>query len=324
MSLLFPKSRSKYRNEWSDLLIALFCSAALAYGSLLPFEFHVQTFSGAYQQFFERLGVDLELLTASDIFGNFLLYLPIGFCWMKLLQRHLRPIGAALLALFICLSLSLGLEFAQAWQRLRFCSAFDFLVNSSGALVGIGLCVVVSACLRVVHSQWPTRFFVPMSFRRRNLQGCWVCVVLAYVALLCSVFLRPFELDVSFAAIQTSFSHLFELPFIELQKKSYFVALLLIGEKIALFVPLGALLMFAIFTSPKTARQRNRSLRYALIGMVLFAVAIESLQALLRTRFPASSDVVLYLFGASLGAYIAVQLVVRERFRVRPQSRLFD
>ena len=315
--LSVPRLKSFLFPLQAHVFFALFCTMGIGYGSLLPFEFRDQTLWGAFSELLSRTAVDFGQLSRSDILTNFLLYVPLGFFWMNLFSRRQRSYSAVCSASFVCLGVSLSFEFAQAWQADRFCSAFDSVLNAAGATCGIMISVVSAFFARKVQVKVRHRQGLAAPLLRRKTKHLWWFLAGCYVLVLLSIFLRPLEFATSLTAVSESFSHLFELPFAELQRRSYIVALILISKKILLFVPLGAILFLAIYTTPATGRARTRAVLHALLGALVLALGIEASQALLRSRFPASSDVVLYVTGVALGGYLVVRLIIGARFPAR-------
>jgi VanZ family protein len=115
------------------LKLALVWTLLIAYASLYPF-------SG-----WRDTGVDpLAFLTVTwpryvtgfDLVANGLAYLPLGFFWTAALIRHLAPLLALGLALFIGAGLSLGVEIVQNYLPSRVPSNLDFACNTAGTLLG--------------------------------------------------------------------------------------------------------------------------------------------------------------------------------------------
>ncbi len=315
---LFTSNSTKFLHvARADLLFALMYASAIAYGTLLPFRFRQQTVFGACSELIERAAIDYGEFAQSDILINLVLYIPLGFFWMNYWRRRLRPLSAMIASLVSCIGLSFALEFVQAWQATRFGSAFDIMINSIGSVHGILGAVLYAILCRATYRHIKSVQSKRLPLRRKDRAYIWRAIVICYAIVLLRIFLRPFDLDVSITAVYESLQHLFSLPFVELQRRSYSVALVLIAQKIFLFFPLGALFILGVFTSPRTARERNRAVVAAFVSVVVFAVVIEFGQAFLRGRYPASSDVVLYVTGAWLGAYAALRLVIGFRFRQR-------
>lgn len=68
----------------------------------------------------------------SDIVGNVLLYVPLGYLGSRLMARSAAPVIMGL-----ALALSLGTETLQLYSHRRFPSATDVTCNLSGCMAGI-------------------------------------------------------------------------------------------------------------------------------------------------------------------------------------------
>ena len=75
---------------------------------------------------------------SSDIVGNALLFLPLGYFLRRLLASS-GPIRQLLIAAGIGGTLSLGIELYQVYCHNRFPSIFDIITNVTGTLIGVRL-----------------------------------------------------------------------------------------------------------------------------------------------------------------------------------------
>jgi len=120
--------REARRGGWGAAAF-LILSALTAYGSLLPFDFHI-----------ERLGVvrlTLAETGAADIQTNLLVYAPIGASLaLFLTRRGFGKFAAILAAVLGGSALSLALESAQTLLPSRVASWTDVLLNATGSLLG--------------------------------------------------------------------------------------------------------------------------------------------------------------------------------------------
>jgi glycopeptide antibiotics resistance protein len=73
---------------------------------------------------------------SSDIVGNTLLFLPLGYVLRRLLTSS-SPIRQLLIAAGIGITLSLSIELYQVYCHNRFPSIFDVITNVAGALIGV-------------------------------------------------------------------------------------------------------------------------------------------------------------------------------------------
>ena len=75
---------------------------------------------------------------SSDIIGNALLFLPLGYFLRRLLTSS-SPIRQLLIAAGIGGTLSLSIELYQVYCHNRFPSIFDIITNVTGTLIGVRL-----------------------------------------------------------------------------------------------------------------------------------------------------------------------------------------
>ena len=75
---------------------------------------------------------------SSDIVGNTLLFLPLGYFLRRLLTSS-SPIRQLLIAAGIGSTLSLSIELYQVYCHNRFPSIFDIITNVTGTLIGVRL-----------------------------------------------------------------------------------------------------------------------------------------------------------------------------------------
>jgi glycopeptide antibiotics resistance protein len=73
---------------------------------------------------------------SSDIVGNTLLFLPLGYVLRRLLTSS-SPIRQLLIAAGIGIMLSLSIELYQVYCHSRFPSIFDVITNVTGTVIGV-------------------------------------------------------------------------------------------------------------------------------------------------------------------------------------------
>ncbi len=73
---------------------------------------------------------------SSDIVGNTLLFLPLGYVLRRLLTSS-SPIRQLLIAAGIGITLSLSIELYQVYCHNRFPSIFDVITNVTGTVIGV-------------------------------------------------------------------------------------------------------------------------------------------------------------------------------------------
>jgi VanZ family protein len=90
-----------------------------------------------------------------DRIANVLLYLPVGFCLMLLLNTRLQRVPAAALAIVLGTCLSLSIEVAQVYISSRVPSLTDLALNAAGTALGVGAGIAWHGFARLMHL--PTR-----------------------------------------------------------------------------------------------------------------------------------------------------------------------
>ena len=114
----------------------------IVYGSLYPFRFQD---AGAHDLPGLLARLPWARTTRSDIAANILLYLPFGACLGWMLASRLSGLLTLLLVALAGLALSLGIEIAQIFETRRVASFADVAYNSTGALAGGALALVLLA-----------------------------------------------------------------------------------------------------------------------------------------------------------------------------------
>ena len=128
--------------RWLSIGVALL----IVWGSLYPFEFSLPT----PPQLKLRLAhAASHFMSRSDLVANVLLYIPLGgVLQLALLRpRRMRAFVAAGVAGSL---LSLTMELCQLATPHRVTSVFDWLLNSTGAVLGAG----AAACYLLCGSRW--------------------------------------------------------------------------------------------------------------------------------------------------------------------------
>jgi len=112
--------------------------AAVVYGSLLPFGF--DTHACALVSGVGISQVRFAQTTGPDIVVNLLLYAPIAcLLSMRSLNRKKSRLHTALMPIAIAATTSLAVELLQTGVAERVASWWDVLLNTAGAVIGVGL-----------------------------------------------------------------------------------------------------------------------------------------------------------------------------------------
>ena len=132
-----PKSRVR---EWLAAVALIFCLGVVLLATMWPTPLD-QDYGAAVEKFLavlHRNGIPMWFgYNKLEFSANILMFMPLGF-----LITLLLPTRALWLALLICPALSIGIELTQAVAlSARFATVTDVIANSTGALLGIILCV---------------------------------------------------------------------------------------------------------------------------------------------------------------------------------------
>jgi VanZ family protein len=120
------------RSHFAAPLLLAAVVALILYVSLYPFRFHAEApalLETLRQMTWARAG-------RSDMLNNVLLYVPLGFCLVLVLEPRLGRLWAVPLGAAGGVLLSLALEVTQASISPRVPSLTDFSLNAAGALIG--------------------------------------------------------------------------------------------------------------------------------------------------------------------------------------------
>lgn len=120
------------RSHFAAPLLLAAVVALIAYVSLYPFRFH-----GAAPTVLDTLRhLDWARAGRIDMFNNVLLYVPLGFCLLLVVEPRLPRTWSIVLVTACGALLSLALEVAQASITTRVPSLTDLSLNTAGAFVG--------------------------------------------------------------------------------------------------------------------------------------------------------------------------------------------
>ncbi len=156
-------------------LILAVVVAGIVYGTLYPFDFSTAAATPAAVEWF--LGSWNSLSGKGDIIGNILLFAPLGFFTVLVLEGggsggRILPrlaVAALLAALF-----SFILQMAQLALPTRYASIADTWWNMAGAVLGAGLAMTPPARLLVTETNRIGKSLGPVV-----LVGCWILSRLA-------------------------------------------------------------------------------------------------------------------------------------------------
>lgn len=144
--------------RWGTLAFAYV--VIVVYGTLYPFSGWVEAKGGWLGFLVLPAGRQINV---GDVLVNVLAYLPLGFFLVRLLSRRLRPLGAIALTTLCGASLSFCVEFLQQFLPARVSSVVDLFTNSTGALLGalLGVVLHMGAGPLAMPGRWRHRYIKP-------------------------------------------------------------------------------------------------------------------------------------------------------------------
>ena len=270
-----------------QIQVALFCyTAFLLYATLWPFDFHFARAFVAGRKiswipFFDpAVGPERR-----DAVLNILVFLPFGFlsCLVNSASgKFRRPV---LVATLLGSALSFFVETSQIGLPSRDPSTADLLMNTTGALLGA---LSARAVQRKIHSD-------PEGFRLRIRKNAVPLGVIAYALALLASTMRTFDpiLNWKFLRFRAmAFAGSSLLPdHLDLDYTAWMV------------LAFGFLSFLAAEGVAGSSRIRRRFFRYIGVFVVcsLYAIFLETMQILFRSRSPLLSHALLGVIGVAYG-----------------------
>jgi glycopeptide antibiotics resistance protein len=277
------------------LLAALGYAAFVVYGSLVPLDFRPMPLAAAWQEYraipFLRLGMG----SRADWVANLLLFIPLGFLLMGLVDRRrsaLRGLGAAAVVA-LCVAASAAIEFVQLFFPPRTVSQNDILAEGIGALVGVGLWLGFGPALM----RWLERGRAVRGTGALAHRLLWF-----YLAGLVLYNVLPLDLTISPAEIHEKWKsgRVSLVPFAALPRGTAEL-LYELGTDVALWVPVALLLVVS---------GRRRPLG-AWAWTLAAALGLEIAQFFVHSRVTDSTDILTAAAGGGLGAVLGGRLLGR-------------
>jgi len=277
------------RNTTVILTACLGYMAFVIYGSLVPLDFQPRPLSEALNSFSAIRYLDLGIGSRADWVANILLFVPLSFLLLGVFWPG-QGIGVRLLVSLLvwvfCLTLSIGIEFAQLFFPPRTVSQNDILAEGIGSTIGI------------IVWWWKGSAFIEWINHWRALHGranialrlLWV-----YLFLLFGYSLLPLDLTISPVEIYHKWREgkVILLPFGFHVKDGAQLAYNLLTD-IALWIPVS----FLWVLSDKKSRLQ------AWAWAVATASLLEGLQLLVYSRVTDITDILTAMMGAGLGVWL--------------------
>jgi len=291
------------------LAMAIIMTLLAVYGSFVPMTFKTLAWEQAVSQFRHVPYLDLGVYKRADFVANIVLFVPLGFFWLGALDLNRRSrVGAILAApllLAILIALAIAVEFAQQWTIRRTVSQNDMIAESVGSLIGIVLWFTIGHWLmqrvRLVLS--PGKPVATQQEQNIALIQRWRRFLLLYAIGFVLYNIQPLDIALSPASIKQKLAdgRVLLMPFKSWGGSLFkFNSLWQAGSDILLFIPIGLLL--------RLGRHHLRSLVSACLLALLVAVAIETTQLFIFSRYVDTTDLITSTIGGIIGAYIAGQL----------------
>jgi glycopeptide antibiotics resistance protein len=289
---------------WFALGVAIFT----IYGSLVPFNFRLQSLGSALDSFHAVIS-NTRLASRSDFAANFLLGVPLGFCLIAWRMLDTERSTFALVKSFLmlwpwCIGLAAGVEFAQLFFPGRSSSGTDILAQSAGSALGMALYAYGGQHLI-------DRFRLLFQNGQFQSPALGFCVV--YVAVLVVNQLLPMDFSASPKSWVDKYREgkVVISPFAELAgggaKVELWRKLSAWVELAALYFPIGLLLAFVPKTMPIPLEGVPPNIVLARACIRVFAVglmiagALEAAQILVLSRYSSVTDVILGGVAVFLG-----------------------
>jgi len=281
-----PPSRGSY------LFAALGCTAIVIYGSLVPLHYVPLSWAEAMARFRHVPYLEIGLHHRADWVSNILLFIPLTYLWTGVLTLNRRSRGwrwiAGVSVVSAAAVMSVALEFTQVWFPPRTVSQNDIIAETLGAVVGTLLWLGTGQAT----AEWLGRYSRHAHARRQIdwLLEAYFVAFLIYAVL-------PLDLTISAGELWAKFrdGHVTIVPFTDVGLS--WEDLYGVVRDVVVFIPIGMLL--ATWRMPADRPVRTIGLTMLLGAAV--AVAVESAQLLVLSRFTSSTDCVLGVLGAAIG-----------------------
>ncbi len=279
---------------WAVVGVAAF----IVYGSLVPFQFHPRTLGQAAETFQHILTAGVTIPSRSDAVANVLLGLPLGFALMGWLAAERgwsrwRVARSGLLAWPVCMTFSGAVEFVQLFTPTRTCALSDILAQAVGACAGIIAWIVSGPSFTATVRKLVSRTDLNAAGR----------IGLGYIAFVAFVQTLPFDATASPAQLYCKLRNEVRFrPFSECDGPTAAERWQLTGRlaKVAgLFFPIGLL---AAHIRGRIERWNLPRVALAALGL---AVGLESLQLMIQSRVPSTTDALIGALAAVAGWYAA-------------------
>lgn len=287
-------------------LAATLATAAMLYGSWLPFQIREISLQEGLRQF--RAIVEIGLTSnysRQDVAVNFVAGVPLSFAILGSMLCRTGGMVRVLTSIALSAALSVGIscvaEFGQVWVEGRVPTMRDIAAQSVGATVGILLWMLTGRWLCDAIDN-----FVTGRQRSNRLQS----LLSLYVAGFYIWSLLPFDLVTNINEIGRKLTRgeveilPFSFPYPTTQALLH--ALML---DVILYVPVG---VWASCVALRVGAPARNIYSAALLG-ALFSVGVEASQLLIRGRYSSTTDVLAGTLGSLAGILLARGILRRPK-----------
>lgn len=311
------------RRRWLDTIAVIYLLALLWIGSV-PFDFSadsLHSLSGGW------MGLAVAPFHWTDIVANIILFVPVGLLARGIWRRHVsRRHGDLAAAVLIGVAISYATEYLHRWSPSRVSSVADFVCNMLGTAIGAFGYSFVTIAGAAYASHWRTarqRVVSDVLERPSIVLAKIVALMIAFAAL------APFDVSVSVNRLAESFQsthwqpldRVAQLSPLVYEQKSSPIPLVQRGVEVrrqrdrmqlyldyvrltAAYALLGALI--GHYLRRHCGMSSVRSVGYCVWSAGMLAIGCFAGQWLIMSRSSDTTEIILALCGAALGA-VSVQ-----------------
>jgi len=267
--------------------------AFVIYGSLVPLDFHPRPLREAWESFERIPYLELGIGSRADWVANILLFVPLAYLWLGALWPNRRPVAGVLVSiwvLFVCIVLSVAIEFTQIFFPPRTVSVNDILAEALGAAIGVVLWWVTGRRVVAWLGAWSDAHGRASKVER---------FLHIYLALVFGYSVLPLDLTISAVEVYHKWQEgkVLLVPFSAVYASGAQRAYALLAD-VAIWIPAAFLWQLS---SP-------RPLRRVVLYVMACAAAIEVAQLFVYSRVTSTTDVLAAACGAAIGALLARRL----------------
>ncbi len=280
------------------LIISLFYTFFVIYGSLVPLQFQAIPFDTALARFKEIPYLNLGIHSRADWVSNILLFIPLTFFWMAYFSRTDQPKSSGRINLILAFTLlvlstllSLSIEFTQLFFPPRTVSLNDLIAESIGGFLGI---ILYWQFGRYAIS-WLNNWEISHSGTNKFEQLLYL-----YLFILFGYSLLPLDLTISPIEVYHKWTEgkVYFIPFASSFSGDISEILYNFFADIAIWIPVSLLWVSSKKKTPSKA----------ILWTWTTAFILEVLQLFVYSRVTDTTDLITAAMGAWLGVKIAIKL----------------